>query len=63
MFAGEAGSEALLVGGFSRCFDMVGAVGSPLDDGFAAIESAVVPAGKIAFEPFDGDDVFYFHKT
>ena len=62
MRAGIEAGEALLVGGFGGGLDVVGAIGSSLDDGLAAVEAAVILAGKVAFEPFDRYDIFDMHN-
>ena len=59
--AGIEGGKALLVGSLGRGLDVVGAVRTPLYDGFSAIEAAIITFGKVAFEPFDRDDVFDMH--
>ena len=64
MATGVEGGEALLVGGFGGCLDVVGAVGAALDDLLTAIETEIIAVvAKFATEASKRDDKFCFHTN
>ena len=54
MAAGEAGGEALLVGGFGRCLDVTGTVGTTAAEQFAGRRAADVITGSMVHHAIHG---------
>ena len=54
MAAGVAGGETLLIGGFGRCLDVTGTVGTTAAEQFAGRRAADVITGSMVYHAIHG---------